>query len=199
MMNLFKPSLRTAILCACLFTLSGAEAATRPKTKPLTAVSANQVETLYRNKTWLWTKGGAYFGTDGRFVAWSAATADAPTYANGRWYVTSSGTMCFDADWHTSRETAKGVRTCFAHAMLEGTIYQSKQPSGRWFAFKHATVRSSDEFKKLVTGDRVSARANRIEASFPKATSNPPPADAQPIVAKPIASTATSDSHAGGR
>lgn len=115
---------------------------------------------MFRNRTWLWADGAAYFGPKGRFVAWSGKD-DAASFASGSWRTAGKGRLCFVANW-VSR-TGKGeAETCFAHALKSGDLLQQREPDGEWYVFKHKEAQSDDEYQKLVAGDQASAEAKKI-------------------------------------
>ncbi|WP_425339679.1 DUF995 domain-containing protein [Microvirga lotononidis] len=177
--------LATATLCTFLALAPTAEAAT-PKRQPGRVMSAEQVELLFRNKTWLWTNGAGYFAADGSFLAWSGSSIAKSSYAKGRWYATGDGSMCFEATWHVL-SGAKGSTTCFTHRSLGQTIYQRKNPSGPWYEFRHTPVAAKDEFRKLVRGDRVTTKIARLEAAFARLA--PPQPSSKPLDVAPVTAT----------
>lgn len=118
---------------------------------------ASQLFVLYRDKSWQWTDGaGRMSGKDRRFTAWIDG-AKGKSWAEGRWLVTDAGLMCIKANWHSAEGIFPG-KTCFAHRMASGTIYQKQEPDGAWYVFRHADGREDDEAKKLVSVDLVTAR-----------------------------------------
>jgi hypothetical protein len=135
---------------------------------PLTAAQqplpASQVNEIYSGKTWLWPEGAAYFAPGGRFIAWSGK-GQKESFATGTWHTAGNGRLCFRAFW-VSRAGGGPAETCFAHASKAEFVFQSKQPGGEWYVFKHPAPQSGDEFRKIVGGDRASAEAERIRAVF---------------------------------
>ena len=114
---------------------------------------------LYSGKTWLWKDGAAYFAPDGRFKAWSRAGGKL-TEGFGTWDIRSDGGMCFTATWgavaaKSVQAAGKPVETCFAHAARGTAIAQMKLPNGPWYSFRRSPPRRTDEFFKLVPGDRT--------------------------------------------
>jgi hypothetical protein len=127
-----------------------------------TPLSAAELFVLYRDKSWQWPDGaGRMDSTDRRFTAWVDGEKG-KSWAEGRWMVMDSGLMCFQADWHSGAETFP-TRTCFAHRIGNGTIYQKKQPDGAWYVFRHAEIRTDDEVNKLVSADLVSERYEELK------------------------------------
>jgi hypothetical protein len=143
--------------------------ASRPRTKaarvtsprPLTKAGLRR---MFRDRTWLWANGAAYFAPDGRFAAWAGRKAKA-SYAYGSWRIRPNGRLCFRANW-VSRSGSGRAESCFGHGSTSGDILQRKLPNGKWYVFKHRRTRANDEVRKLVIGDRVSAQAKRIKATL---------------------------------
>lgn len=121
-------------------------------------MKATDLRQLYGGKTWVWPNGGGYMDPSGRFVG--VAGKD---YVRGTWQASDNGRMCFGGTW-TSGGKRSEDRTCFSHRSTGDTIYQRKDPSGAWYAFKHDPVRGTDEFSKLVQGDQVSDQVKQIQA-----------------------------------
>ena len=124
-----------------------------------------RVYSLYRDKTWLWPNGGAYFARDGRFEAWSEkGKKKAASYADGRWWASrTNGRMCFQAIWRTAKWAAPAL-TCFDHRAYGYLIYQRKLPAGKWYEFRTWPIVASDEFHTLRTGDLATKNVNRVRA-----------------------------------
>lgn len=126
------------------------------------AMTAAELYVLYRNKTWQWPDGaGRMQEKDRTFIGWSGSGADA-RWAEGRWVLSDTGLMCLKADWYDV-QAKQANKTCFRHRIYEDTIYQKKEPSGSWYVFKHAKAADSDEFKKLVAEDTVSAELAKLQ------------------------------------
>jgi hypothetical protein len=116
----------------------------------------------------MWKAGAGYFSTKARrFTAWSRENGS-PSFGMGRWFITESGKLCFNADWHAKTGTATAI-TCFSHRKKGGLIYQKREPDGQWYVFKSRRAQATDEFAKLRHGDYVSSQLGRIEASVSKA------------------------------
>jgi len=128
-----------------------------------TPLSAAELYTLYSDKSWQWPDGaGRMEATDRRFTAWVDGDKG-KSWAEGRWQITDAGNLCFTANWHSWQEVFP-VRTCFAHRIDAGTIYQKKEPDGQWVVFRHADARDDDEATKLVSEDLVSGRFDEIRS-----------------------------------
>ncbi len=71
-------------------------------------MTAMELYTLYRNKSWQWTDGAGYMtGRDRSFAAW----VDGPngkSWGEGRWVITDTGRMCLKANWYTKRGCVPG-------------------------------------------------------------------------------------------
>jgi hypothetical protein len=137
----------------------------QPSGKPL-RMNSNELRALYSGKTWMWEGGGGYLAPDGRFEAFINKRGEAPTYAEGDWWVTTSGLMCFKATWHL-RTSSKQSSKCFGHLVDGNMIFQREEPQGFWYAFRtETTPHPQDEFNKLLPGNLVSAQVARLRAAF---------------------------------
>lgn len=127
---------------------------------PGRAMTASELRQLYSGKTWVWANGGGYMDPSGRFLG--VAGKD---YTRGTWRTSGNGTMCFGGVWTGGSKRSRG-QACFAHRIQGDTIYQRKNPSGTWYAFKNSPARGTDEFSKLVEGDRVSGQLKQVQAAL---------------------------------
>ena len=162
--------LRIAILAAAAAILAAspicaAAAPARPIEAGARALTSGEVYQLYANRSWTWKEGAGYFAAKKRtFTAWSREGGKS-SYAQGRWFITERGKLCFRAEWHAADGSAPAT-TCFSHRVKKGVIYQRREPDGEWYVFKHARARTSDEFAKLRRGDHVGSPMNRIAAQL---------------------------------
>lgn len=130
--------------------------------RPMTAV---ELYTLYRDKSWQWPNGaGRMQDADRRFSAWVDGTGG-QSWAEGRWRVTDTGRMCFDAAWHATNGRFP-AKTCFVHRIYDGTIYQKREAGGDWIVFRHAVAKQTDEAAKLIADDLVSQRLEAVKATL---------------------------------
>ncbi|UXN61638.1 DUF995 domain-containing protein [Phyllobacterium zundukense] len=130
--------------------------------QPMTGV---ELYMLYRDKSWAWTDGaGRFDDAERRFTA-STGAGDKIAWAQGRWIVTDDGRLCLNAEWHTM-SGVHANRSCFSHKRAGETIYQKKEPSGSWYIFRHAVPTETDEFKKLVAENLVSADIGTIKSDL---------------------------------
>jgi hypothetical protein len=128
-----------------------------------TPLTADELFQLYHSRSWIWDDGAGYFSPkQRRFVAWSGKGSKA-TYADGRWFVSGPGRLCFKAKWH-AKDGAASALTCFSHRKKGGTIYQKREPDGEWYAFKNSPTKTGDEYGKVRPGNYVSKRFTQIEA-----------------------------------
>jgi hypothetical protein len=125
-------------------------------------VKAEILYKLYRNKTWLWPNGAAFFDKTGRFSAWSGAGGDV-AYAKGQWWVNFLGDVCIKAAWRT-KHWSKVNLICFGHKEDATGLYQKREPSGDWAAFRSSPAKPDDESKNLRDGDLIDADLRKIEA-----------------------------------
>jgi hypothetical protein len=162
-----RVALMASALAAAL--LAGSFGATAAPKQPRDAefgrpLTTNEIYQLYGNRSWIWSEGAGYFRAKKReFTAWSRE-GGSPSYGVGRWFITDPGKLCFRAEWR-AKDGAAPALTCFSHRIKDGVIYQKREPSGEWYAFRNAPVRRSDEFAKLRSGDHVVSRLGRIQAA----------------------------------
>ncbi|HEV7309040.1 DUF995 domain-containing protein [Ensifer sp.] len=152
-------------LAAAAFYLGAQPVKAKIEIKP-TPLSAYEVYSLYRNKTWNWPTGGARFTAhDRKLVAYVNKGKGDRSYAEGNWYVSDLGMMCMQARW-TSSQGSGPARTCFGHSRIGDTIYQRRVPDGKWYVFKHPKMKKYDEYKKFVSNDAITAKALRLKEEF---------------------------------
>jgi hypothetical protein len=126
------------------------------------SLTAKELDTIYKDKTWPWDDGAAYFRAPNHaFTAWGGE-GDKATYAEGTWSANDTGHLCFKATWYSRQ--GKGPSTiCFEHRSDAKNIYQRKLPDGQWYIFSHLPALPDDAVQKLQSGDHVSEKyeANR--------------------------------------
>lgn len=132
--------------------------------KPI-PLSAYEVYSLYRNKTWQWPTGGARFTAHDRKLVAFVDDKGKRSFAEGSWYVSDLGMMCMQARW-TAADGSGPARTCFGHSKIGDTIYQRRVPNGEWYVFKHAKPKPGDEYRKLVASDAITEKALRLKDQF---------------------------------
>ncbi len=145
------------------------------------AMTAAELYVLYRDKTWQWPDGaGRMQDKDRSFIGWSGS-GDDTRWAEGRWVLSDTGLMCLKADWYgiQAKQGKEAGKSCFRHRIYEDTIYQKKEPSGSWYVFKHAKAADSDEFKKLIAEDTVSAQLAKLQPLTQQADAKQQPFSAQ--------------------
>jgi hypothetical protein len=127
-------------------------------------MTTTELRRLYSGKTWLWESGGGYMDPSGRFDAVSGLNRAQATMTNGKWRTGSKGRMCFQGTWKT-RSGSSRSETCFTHYVWGDVIYQRREPNGVWYAFKRSPIGETDEFTKIVDGNRVAALLRPQQAS----------------------------------
>ena len=138
------------------------------------ALTTDELYQIYRNRSWMWADGAAHFTVSKRkFTAYTKNGAEG-SYADGIWFLTDAGKVCFRAAWNGVGGSSKAL-TCFAHRTNEGNIYQRRLPDGDWYVFSHRVPETWDEIRKLKRGDNVRSNylANKryIDARAPKTCS----------------------------
>lgn len=127
-----------------------------------TPLSNAEIYRLYSYKSWLWRDGAGYFAVPKRqFKAWSG-TGNKATFAEGIWFITEPGKLCFRANWY-HKNSVSPATTCFSHRQKDGVIYQKREPQGEWYIFKHSPTQKNDEIRKLRRGDYVSKRLDALK------------------------------------
>lgn len=133
--------------------------------KHTTPLAAQEVRALYSDKTWQWEAGGGRFMAKNReFIAYSEK-GGVPTIAKGRWEVTDRGRLCMVATWITKEGQSK-ARSCFKLVRDRGTIYQRREPDGKWYILRTFKPKPDDEFHKLVAEDTITPNIKRLEPSL---------------------------------
>lgn len=124
--------------------------------KPLTAPELLQI---YGGKSWDWgAPNAAYFSKDEGRPFTAVVKADwGVQYAEGRWVLSDSGRLCFEADWVSTYGRFPAV-SCYLHVAANGVIYQRSLPEGEWEILRHAQVQPEDGINALVEADLVSER-----------------------------------------
>lgn len=155
----------TAIVCALTWVstpATAARASEQPGTRPMMAF---EIYNLYKNKSWQWDDGAGHMTDAGRqFSAW-ADGEKGESWAEGRWVISETGLLCFNATWH-SKQGSFPAKSCFSHRVGHGTIYQKREPDGEWYVFRHTEARENDEASKLISADLVSQKRDSIKTAL---------------------------------
>lgn len=121
---------------------------------------------LYRDKTWQWADGVGRMESQNRRFTARVDGKDGKVAAEGHWRITLSGKMCFDAIWRLEAgEFPK--KTCFSHRVLDGTIYQKREPDGAWYVFKNHERTKTDEAAKLMPTETLVMQSNGLHLTQP--------------------------------
>jgi hypothetical protein len=121
---------------------------------------------LYHDKNWQWADGSGQMESQNRRFTARVDGKQGKAWAEGRWRITRSSRMCFDAKWHL----AQGVfpnKTCFSHRIANGTIYQKREPDGVWYVFRHAGGNKDDEARKLVSIEKITPKTEALNLALP--------------------------------
>ncbi|RWO95870.1 MAG: DUF995 domain-containing protein [Mesorhizobium sp.] len=124
---------------------------------PLTTDELFQV---YQGRSWIWKDGAGHFSPRQR--RFTATTGNGTSYGEGRWFLTDPGKLCFRATW-TSKDGSTPALSCFSHRKQGANVYQ-KSKKGKWYLFKHAQLRKTDEYAKVRRGDYVANRLAKTKA-----------------------------------
>lgn len=135
--------------------------------KPSGAKNADpqMVIEMYLGKTWVWSKGGSYWGGGGAFQAvWDDDPSNQTvSYTDGKWYVTSKGTLCYETIWQwTGKDKPDEVlKNCWRHVVdPEGRIWRSDhrdqndfhRPAKSDFKNGNAIKSTYSKYKRMVDG-----------------------------------------------
>lgn len=118
------------------------------------SLSKKEVVALYDGKSWMWPDGAAYFSPNGKFIA-IAGIGKNRSNIKGKWNAYQNGQMCFSGTWK-AKVGRRYDKTCFAHKMAAGNIYQQRLPKGDWYVFRHNPEAVGDQ--RLVAGDQTLAQ-----------------------------------------
>jgi Protein of unknown function (DUF995) len=166
-MNRVQTVLTLIAIGSCFVAADASAAQEKPNSlaQSATPLTADELFQLYHSRSWIWSDGAGYFSAkQRRFIAWTDKAGQA-SYADGRWFITGPGKLCFKAKWH-AKDGAASALTCFSHRKQGGTVFQKREPDGEWYAFKNARAKPSDEYGKVRRGNYVSTRLKRIEAKL---------------------------------
>lgn len=133
-----------------------------PGGRPMTAA---ELRKLFSGKTWLWSNGGGYMDPSGRFYAAVGSKRATGSFARGTWATDGKGRMCFEGRWK-AQTGSNSAKTCFTHYVKGAEICQRREPHGDWYVFKHAEAQQSDEFNKIVSGNRISEQFGQVRAAL---------------------------------
>jgi hypothetical protein len=130
-MKIFRTS-ATAVLAAVTGAVFCVGSVALAESKPKGAKNADpqQVIQTYLGNTWEWSKGGSYWGGGGAFQAvWDNDPGDPNvSYTDGKWYVTSKGTLCYEAVWQwIGQDDPNDVtKLCWRHVVApDGQMWRS--------------------------------------------------------------------------
>lgn len=129
-------------------------------------LSEQELFKMYVNRSWIWSDGAGYYRNKQRkFTAYSNENG-AASIATGMWFLPWKGKVCFRARWQGPDYNVKKT-SCFGHRMSgDGTIWQRREPDGKWYVFRNNPRMSGDEFNKLIFGDHVAKGYLRNETAI---------------------------------
>lgn len=130
--------------------------------RPLTAV---ELFTLVKGRSWQWSDGAGRFSDEGRLFTAFTRSKYGATYGEGRFRLTDDGRLCLIAVWH-GIGGAGDATTCFQHKQADGVIYQRREDGGDWYPFQHTPLRETDEYAKFTNEDLVSQEFAKIKAEL---------------------------------
>lgn len=92
-------------------------------------MSGQEVIQIYNGKTWIWSKGGSYWGSGGNFEAvWDGAVGV------GKWYATSNGKLCYEAEWRRTPVEGSVLKRCWPHVRdSKGRIWKQDPQDKNWY------------------------------------------------------------------
>ena len=112
----------------------------------------------YAGNTWNWSQGAAYWRSDGVFQA----TWKKRSMAEGKWYVTTKGTLCYEARWTGPNDDgvvgSDDLKRCWKHVRAkDGQIWQKSHDKNEWYRLNP---------DKVVSGNAIRSEHRRIKASL---------------------------------
>jgi len=118
-------------------------------------VNSQEVVNIFYGKTWIWKKGGAYWGEGGAFEAIYNEAVGV-----GKWYVTTSGTLCYEATWKKEAEEAgKFVKRCWEHVRdKDGVMWRNSVEKN--FRF----YKAASENAEFLSGNHIRSEVLKIRA-----------------------------------
>ncbi|WP_298912551.1 DUF995 domain-containing protein [uncultured Roseobacter sp.] len=143
----------TLVAGACaMLTTAGTAALAEKKPRGATPADPQQIIAKYLGNTWNWSQGGSYWGSGGKFQAvWTNEENQSKSYADGKWYVTNKGTLCYEAvwEWKEKNEPDEVRKNCWRHVVdKQGRLWQRHHEKEDWY-------RPSPE--KLSSGNAIKA------------------------------------------
>ncbi|WP_298969801.1 DUF995 domain-containing protein [uncultured Roseobacter sp.] len=125
-----------AVMTVALMT-AGTAALADKKPRGSKPADPQRVIEAYLGNTWNWSRGGSYWGGSGVFQAvWTSEKDDSKSYADGKWYVTSKGTLCYEAvwEWKDKDEPDEVKKNCWRHVVdKEGRLWQRHHEKEEWY------------------------------------------------------------------
>ena len=132
-----------AFAAACLF--SSDAIADKPNKKNL--VSGKEVISIYNGKTWIWTEGGSYWGSGGKFEAiWQDKAVSV-----GKWYATNKGTLCYEAVWKSEAgDDGAELKRCWKHVRdSDDVLWKQDMNSKEWYRAKEELTENMKSGNKI--------------------------------------------------
>ncbi len=94
-------------------------------------VSGQEIISIYNGKTWVWSKGGSYWGGGGKFEAiWENKAVGI-----GKWYATSKGSLCYEAVWKSEAgDGGSEIKRCWKHVKdSDGVLWKQDPETKDWY------------------------------------------------------------------
>ena len=149
-MNISKSILAAGILALMATTPALAD----PKPKNSTPADPKVIHKIYNGNTWEWRTGASYWGKKGVFQA----TWKGESYADGKWYVTNKGTLCYDAVWTFKDDgvvQTEQLENCWQHVVdADGQLWKRSHEKEDWH---------KPDFKDVKRGNQLKAEHKKIK------------------------------------
>ncbi|WP_291737602.1 DUF995 domain-containing protein [Leisingera sp. F5] len=144
----------TVTAIAVALTATNPIAAGPDRKKP---VSGQTIAELYAGKTWIWSKGGSYWAPDGSFQAiWE------DNVGLGKWYATSKGSLCYEANWYYQKGVPGAPRKeCYRHvADSEGQLWKYSEKDKSWY-------KPRKEFaERIKPGNKIGSQVRKLRRKY---------------------------------
>jgi hypothetical protein len=161
--NLSRTTIGFAIVIAATMALSLPLAAGR-KPRPAIAADPQKILKTFSGYTYDWSQGGAYFGKGGKFEAVWESSDGKHSVGIGKWYVTTKGSHCYEADWHGANGKQKFVKRCWEHVYdQDGLLWErstDKKDRRKW-GWYDVNIK-----KELTKGNKIKAQTSKLKKKY---------------------------------
>lgn len=126
-----KTKFISAPIVALIATFAFSQGAMSDSPNKKNPVSGQEIISIYNGKTWVWSKGGSYWGGGGKFEAiWEDKAVGI-----GKWYATSKGSLCYEATWKSEAgDGGAEIKRCWKHVKdSDGVLWKQDPETKDWY------------------------------------------------------------------